>query len=141
MSIGWRAQLPHRTAKTQRSFEDRADADAAGQAMAANRAETGGRDAAAVGAIGRAAELAGGDLALEIRRDTRRGLREDALVRILRRLAVDLNHALWHLQFRIAGPQRHERGDDALAILGLQPFRRVLAHLRRVEADPELPDV
>ena len=55
------------------------------------------------------------------------------------RVGVDVDQALGRLELRIAQPQRHQVGDDALAVGGRQPFVRDLADLRRVEADPDLP--
>ena len=52
--------------------------------------------------------------------------------------AVGLQDVLVHPQLGIAEPQRREVGDDALAVDRPQPLGRHLAHLRRVQAHPDL---
>ena len=56
----------------------------------------------------------------------------------VRRLRVDVEHALGRFELRIAQAQRHQVGDDALAVGRRETFVRYLADLRRVEADPDL---
>src|SRR3954452_25211497 len=56
---------PHSAANPQRMLENRPDPEPARQAMAGDRVQAGRGDAAAVGAIRVAAELAGRDVAFE----------------------------------------------------------------------------
>ena len=90
---------------------------------------------------GRPAELAGRDARFEVRRDRPGDAREDALLGRSRRLRVDLDHALRHLDLRVALAQREERRHDLAPILGTQLLGRLLADLRRVEAEPDLAAV
>src|SRR6478735_6256090 len=131
----------HAAADPQRVGEDGPDLEAAGKPVPRDGVESGRGDAPAVRAVGVAAELARRDVALEICGDAGRGLREGALLRVLRRLGVDLDHALGHAQFRERLAERHQGGDHAFAILRLEPLFRDLADLRRVEADPDLADI
>src|SRR3954469_3054824 len=84
--------IAHAAPDLQRGLEDRADAHgAADDLVRADRFEAGRRDAAALRAIGIAAELARSDAVLEVGRDARRGLREDARLRPLGRRHVVLD--------------------------------------------------
>ena len=51
---------------------------------------------------------------------------------------VLLDEAFRHRQLLVPSPQRHQRGDHALAIGGRQDLGGDLADLRRVEAHPDL---
>ena len=91
--LGRPQQAPTVLADLHRSGEDRADGDEAEELMAGDRRQAGRRHAAAVAAVGRAAELARRDLRRQIGRDGRRRPREDAFVGRLRRLAYTARSA------------------------------------------------
>src|SRR3954466_4541199 len=107
--------IAHAAPDLQRGLEDRPDAPGPALYLGrADRLEAGRRDAAALRAIGIAAELARGDAVLEVGRDARRGLREDALLGALRGRHVVLDQPLGHLDLLVLAAQRHQRRDDTL---------------------------
>src|SRR4051812_36672231 len=112
----------HAAADPQRMGENRPDLEAAGEPVPGDGIQAGRGDAPAVRAVGVAAELGWRDGAPESGGKAGRGLGERALLRVLRRLGVDVDHALGHAQFREGLAERNQGGDDALAILRLEPL-------------------
>ena len=94
------------------------------QLVPRDRGQARRRDAAAVAAVGRAAELARRDLRRQIGRHGRRRPREHAFVRRRGRIGVDLDQPLGRLELRVAQPQRQQIGDHPLAIRQASAARR-----------------
>src|SRR5262245_15226134 len=134
-------QPAHLSSNSERLLEDRADAKPARQAMAAHRFQRGRGDAAAVGAVGLAAELTRRNLPLEVGGNAGRCLREHAVLGRFRWADIRVDEARGHPELRIFLAEMHQGGDDAFAIGGGQTLVGLLADLRRVEADPNLSRV
>jgi hypothetical protein len=96
------------------------------------------RDAAAVAAVRFAAVLTRRDPRLEIGRDALRRPGEHAVGGRVRRLRVDVEQPLGRDQLWISQSQRHQIGDDPLAVGRTEPFGRDFADLGRVQAHPDL---
>src|SRR5581483_6612951 len=124
----------------QRAFENRADRNEPEELVARNGRQARRRDAAALRAIGRAAILARRDLRRQVGREGHGRLREDAVVGRGWRLRIHLEQTLRQRELRELQPERHQVGDDALAVGGTKPLLRHFADLRRVEAVPDLFD-
>src|SRR5687767_13528923 len=105
------SDAPDGAADRERRIKDLPDRKTAAQSMTADRFEPRRGDAAAVLAIRLSAELTRRDAPFEIRREALRGLREDALLRRLRRLGVHVQHPVQHLHLRIARTELAEVGD------------------------------
>src|SRR4030095_389877 len=108
--------LGDRASHCEGGVKDLADRNATLQTMATDCLESCRCDASAVCAIRLAAELARGDLVLEIGRETLGRLREDALLRCLGRLGVDLQHAVEHLQLGVSRSHARQVSDHLLAV-------------------------
>src|ERR1041385_3787895 len=136
-----RAEALDALADLERAVEDRSDRDEPEELMPRDGREARRRDAAALRAVGRAAELARRDARGEVGGDRLGRLREDAVVRRLRRLRVDFDEPLRQRELRVPHPQRQQILDDRDAIGRTEPLRGHLADLRRVEADPDFLDL
>src|SRR6185436_14616140 len=90
---------------------------------------------------GLATELTRSDLPLEVRGNAGRCLGEDAVLGRFGRTNVRSNEAIRHHELRVLRAEMHERGDDSFTIRRHQALVRLLANLRRVQADPDLPGV
>ena len=131
-----RAQTPHLLADFHRAGENRPDRDEAPQLVPRDGRQPRRRHAAAVAAVGRAAELARRDLRRQIGRHGHRRSREHALVRRRGRLGVNVEQP-WAPRALVPHTQCQQVGHHALAIWR-EPLRRDLADLRRVQAHPDL---
>src|SRR5437773_10607801 len=101
-----RPEPAHLFADLHRAGENAPDRDEPKNLVACDRGEAGRCQAAAVLAVGCAAELTWGDLRGEIGRDAHRGAREHALVGRAWRLGVGFDQAFRHFQLWIAQAQR-----------------------------------
>ena len=105
--------------------------------MFADRLQGRGGDAAALLAIGVAAELAGCDAALEVGRDALGGLAKMHSSGDSWWCRKGLHQSFGHPNLRISQTQILQRRHDRSTVLGQQTLGRELTDLRRVQTEPD----
>src|SRR5690242_1719933 len=96
--------------------------------------------AAALGAVGIAAELAWGDHRLQVGGDRGGGLREDAFVRRCGRIAKLANLRIVHVELSVNVPQAPQFGDAGISLRRSKNLLRLFANLGSEDAHPDLAD-
>ena len=100
LSIGVPEQPIIHSTDLARRREDGSQRNEPEEAMVAHRLQARRGNAAALRAVGGAAELAWADPPLQICRDIQRGAREDTLIRCLRRFAITFDYGVGQDQLR-----------------------------------------
>jgi len=112
--------------------------DESRQLVLADGGEPGGGHAAALGAVGIAAELAWSDTGGEIGGNAGGGLRKDAILRRGGRVGVAVEDGERHVDFGKRVAEARQFGNDGLPIEGSEALWTVFALLRREEAEPDV---
>src|SRR5258707_8845537 len=136
-SASSRASLPD----FQRSPENRANGNDAGQLVGRDCGQSHGRDASARAAVRVTAELTGDDLGLQIRRQNPRGQRKNTILRTSRRLGELLDRSFGHIELGESPAQFEHFSDRTFTLMRVQNLWRAISCLRRKNAEPDFLDL